>query len=369
MGYTRREVIGQALLAGAGATIAGALPSGTALAAADGGPDSPFDPSFLSGQIISMQSSGRLTVLEDEDRVRSAQLRGGSGIWKQAAWGGDPGLGDCLYATGVLGRDGVFGIDQMWIAIGTFLAKAVDVQDGLVTLDTDGQTIESRIIARTQIQDRQGRLTNARPTSLLRDGDYMQVVGFSDPKTGAFTASLIYPLVSDNAASALELQPTKGMPRTISGPNGPLIQCPLTWYGLATFFCCGGVNGCNYNKCGGSGGGWCVNQTCRSYNHQMAWKNVSEPGNTCNATCFSCCDTTMSQFACGTFATVTNPCQSKSDSPYIVDCGPNLHCVSAFGCQNRTVVKFDLTPCSFAAIGGSFNAGMVTCDTTLYIQC
>src|SRR5438105_11913615 len=149
MDYTRRELIGRALLAGAGATIAGALPSGTALATADSGPDSAFDPSFLSGQIVSMRSGGRLTIVEAEDRIRAAQLRGGTQIWKRAVWGGQLDVGDCLYATGVLGSDGIFGIDRMWIGIESVVAKALDVHDWSLILDVGGQTIESAVIDQT----------------------------------------------------------------------------------------------------------------------------------------------------------------------------------------------------------------------------
>src|SRR5207244_11465426 len=108
---------------------------------------------------------------------------------------------------------------------------------------------------------------------------------------------------------------------------------------------------------------------CHSYNHLMAWKNISGPSGSCNAICGDCCDTTMRQFACGTNGSLTNVCQSKSDVATVVDCGPNISCIGPYGCGNRTVVKFDLTPCSFAALGGSFTDGQVTCDATFYIQC
>jgi hypothetical protein len=263
-----------------------------------------------------------------------------------------------------LGRDGVFGIDRTWIAIESIPATVSQVEGQTLNLDTKGRTIEANVIGRTEIQDKTGRFVAGAPASSLRVGDQVYVIGFNGGSSGTFTASRIFRARGDVSPTALEREPTKGMPRTVTGPDGPLVLCPLTWHGLASFFCCGGVNSCS-----GSGGAWCSSPQCFSYNHRMAWKNVKDGGRTCNATCGDCCDTTLSQFNCGTNANLANPCNSMSDVSTIVDCGPNLHCHSAFGCNNRTLVKFDLTPCSFAALGGDFGAGLVTCDATLYINC
>lgn len=54
---------------------------------------------------------------------------------------------------------------------------------------------------------------------------------------------------------------------------------------------------------------------------------------------------------------------------YIQDCGPTQTCRSAFGCKSYVTHKFDLTPCTFTAIGGDLSAGYVDCNVTWVHPC
>lgn len=368
MAYTRREMLGKALLAGAGASVLGpTFESAVAATFADDA-EKP-DPHFLGGQVASLRSSGALTVMDADGRSRGARLSAESQTWKRGTWGADElEPGDCVYATGALGSDGVFGIDRVWVAIETFGARLRGVDASRLILDRDGRQVEARIIDQTEVRRGVQRLSN--PSKAFRSGDVIDVVGFYERETGAFTASRIW--LSDAKASAApghdELHPVVGEP--IESPDETLVLCPYTWRGLATFFCCGNVSGCGYS-CGSSGQGYCYpSQTCRSYNHQMAWQYVWQSGaNPCQASCQSCCSSVFDIVECGTVGHLWNPCQSLSDNATIVDCGPNMRCTSAFGCLSRSTIMFDLTPCAFAAIGGSFSSGMVTCDTTVYLVC
>lgn len=292
---TRRDLLGQALLAGAGATVVGSL-APRALAAGLNPPE--LDPAFLGGQIIKAQSSGALTVLDHEDRPRPARLTGGSrSIWKSGAFGAASlDTGDCIYATGELESDGVFNIDRVWVAIDSFAATVVDATSSGLTLDARGQTREAHLSAITEIQDGGGRFVRG-GTSKLKAGDFAHVVGYHDRSSGEFVASRVWQAFDGVTASG-EIGPVQGRARTVDAPDGPLVTCPYTWKGLATFFCCGNVSGCGYS-CGSSGNGWCTTQSCHSYNHQMAWKYVYEGTRTCNASCGNCCDNTLDIVQCG----------------------------------------------------------------------
>src|ERR671933_2657325 len=115
--YTRRELLGRALLAGAGASVVGSLAPEDVRGAGSAGPTAP-DPLFLAGQVVTLKSSGLLTVIDEGGRPRAAQLSSESQVWKRAAWGLDPlARGDCIYASGALAPDGVFGVSKIWVGI------------------------------------------------------------------------------------------------------------------------------------------------------------------------------------------------------------------------------------------------------------
>jgi hypothetical protein len=363
--YTRRELLGRALLAGAGASVVGSLAPEDLRGADPAGPTAP-DPLFLAGQVVTLKSGGLLTVIDEGGRPRAAQLSSESQVWKRAAWGLDPlARGDCIYASGVLAPDGVFGVSKIWVGIDNVYGTVRDRAPGLLLLDVAGKHVEAAIVDRTQVQTRDGNFVGGDGHS-PEIGALIQVIGFHDGP-GRFTASRIWPLDPNGTLSTIEQEPIVGTPQQV----GPLILCPTTWKGLTSFFCCG-TNGnvCGWN-CTNAGPPWCTNQTCSNTGHYMAWKNIAQ-GSTrfCNAQCGNCCDNTLSQVQCGTTGHLYNPCQGKSDTVPIVTCGPNMSCLpTGFGCDNRKAIKFDVTPCSFVTLGGSLTAGHVTCDVTIYFPC
>ena len=90
---------------------------------------------------------------------------------------------------------------------------------------------------------------------------------------------------------------------------------------------------------------------------------------TCAAPCDCNCPTDLQELTCGTGVTVANPCTLQSVTAYIQDCGPTQTCRSAFGCKSYVTHKFDLTPCTFTAIGGDLSAGYVDCNVTWVHPC
>ena len=97
--YTRRELIGRAIVAGAGATVVGALDTIPAIASAEGLP--PLDPNFLAGQLLTVKSNGSLIVSDYDGRRRRALAGGSSSVWKSGDWSADELTpGDCFYASG-----------------------------------------------------------------------------------------------------------------------------------------------------------------------------------------------------------------------------------------------------------------------------
>jgi hypothetical protein len=363
--YTRRKLLSHALLAGAGATVVGSLAPEDAAADLKEAPGAP-DPGFLAGQIATIKSNGLVTVIDEDGRPRAAQLGAQSLVWKRAAWGLDPlARGDCIYASGALAADGIFGVDQIWVGIENVYGIVRDRTPGLLLLDIGGRDVEIAVIARTETQTPSGGFAKG-PAASPPIGAAVQVIGFHGGP-GVFTASSVWLLDQNESLSAIEQTPITGSPAQV----GPLILCPTTWKGLASYFCCGtNGNACGWN-CTNAGPPWCTNQTCTSAGHYMAWKNIAQGSSrACNAACGNCCDSTLSQVQCGTTGHLYNPCQGKSDTAAIVDCGPNMSCLgTGFGCDNRKAIKFDLTPCSFVTLGGSLSAGHVTCDVTIYFQC
>jgi hypothetical protein len=370
--YTRRELIGRALAAGAGATVLGTLETASALGAVAGnaGPD----PRFLAGQLLTMKGSGSLVFADYDGAIRKAAIGSGSQIWRGGDWAAEPlALGDCVYARGLLGSDGVFAIDKLWVAIASDLTTVLEASGAGVTLNgARWGTFDAQITPHTEFIGEDSALVRGVPSGGLAPNDGVQVVGFFT-RDGKFTASRVIKFDPNVQLSGSEFGPTVGEPQLVSTPEGPLTLCPYTWNGLSTFFCCGNVSGCNYS-CGSSADGWCGGQSgcqnhCRSDGHYAAWKYIYCGSTNKTASCGDCCDTTLASVPCGQNMTVLNPCTNQQDTVSIVDDGPVMNCLSPYGCQSRTAIKFDLTPCAYSAIGGDYNTGHVTCSGTIYLTC
>jgi hypothetical protein len=372
LSYTRRELIGKALIAGAGATVLGDLEAAPGAAAVS--IDGPvLDPHFLAGQLVTMTSRDELAFLDYDGRLRRARFGGESRVWKGGDWDTQHlATGDCVYATGLLGPAGVFELDKVWVAIDTVIGTVVDVSANSVILDGPNGPVEAQLTSETEFIGQDGKHARGVPVGGIRPLDDLLLVGFHT-RDGLFTASRLIELDPNVDPSAAEIGPIIGEPRLVPTPAGPRTLCPYTWNGLSSFFCCGNVSGCTYT-CGSSNDGWCGGQSgcqnhCRSDGHYAAWKSIYCGSNSTSAACGNCCDNTLTQVPCGQVMSLSNACSGQNDTVNIVDVGPNMRCVAAFGCQNRTAIKFDLTPCAFAAIGGNFNSGFTTCAGTIYLQC
>jgi hypothetical protein len=85
----------------------------------------------------------------------------------------------------------------------------------------------------------------------------------------------------------------------------------------------------------------------------MAWPQVSGCGPYCDGCCL---EEGYPRYGCGTGFTIENPCSGRSAFVQIADCGPTVRCRNT-GCLGFDSVRFDLTPCAFSGVGGSFDVG------------
>jgi hypothetical protein len=190
----------------------------------------------------------------------------------------------------------------------------------------------------------------AKAVSALPPGTPLRVVGFENPATREIAATLV--------ASGVRGKPSAAESQPLSTASGNI------YYGVASWQCCGGVNGCGAQCCGCSPQRCCpvpsshgACGTCRTDQHGIAWPYLTTG---CTAPCSSCC-VPLDRLGCGHYVTVTNMCnlQKGSWAVPINDCGPNIHCVAATRCKGYQVVKWDLTACTFTALGGSLSAGFI----------
>ncbi len=156
---SRRSFLGQALVAGVGATIyrphvAIASPAGTTLAGAS---DPDFDPGFIAGKIIDV-TKDVVSVLDYDDQLRSAHLTPTSEIWKKGVVGVfPPSVGDCVYARGLPGPDGSVDIDYLWVDIVSVATEvlAVNVTSFEIRLPS-GEVAAVLVTPSTQVETPDG---------------------------------------------------------------------------------------------------------------------------------------------------------------------------------------------------------------------
>lgn len=353
--YTRRELLKGALLGGVGATFVapfGAAGANPATAAQSGSAefDDEYDPGFVWARVAGVGADGVLTVVDPDDQLKRLRLHSLSQTWKVARWNRDPiTQEDCVYARGEQTDDGVLHVDKLWANISTVRGKITVVTPASLTVATDdGDVVRLAVIDRTEIR-RPDRSTASGTTSGLLPGQDVYAVVFYTPATGEFTASLVVDLLAD--APALIPEGDVGAAAT-EGDVGTLAY--VRREGVATWFCCGGVGGCGSGCGGGTSGGSCGG--CRSDQRQLAWQELQ---NGCTASCFSCCrPSDWPRLSCGQQVRITHPCKGLSIEPRVRDCGPNARCGPDQPCQGYHSIWFDLTPCSYTAIGGNLNDGL-----------
>jgi len=338
---SRRDFLGQALLAGAGSTFFHSFP--LAVTKDD---LSDYDPGFIAGRILTL-SDGVLTVLDPDDQVRKARLGPSTLTWKRGLLNAVPlQPGDCAYTRGTPQADGVIDVESIWVDIhsvaGTYLTHD---PTSLILVSLDGVQSKLQITPDTTFKGVDGSVRPLQQTD-LSPGQLLQVIAFGDSQLGGvLTATSVFGFAYDAA----------------SGDGEEVSVSSTTFLRLSTWFCCGMVSGCGSGSCN-MGGGACSG-TCRTDRQHMAWPRLSTTNcNSCNG--LACC-TSLPAKPCNTDVTVLNPCTNMSRTIRLKDCGPSASTHSSVGCKNRSCKMFDLTACSFTAIGGSLSAGLINVNVTV----
>jgi len=296
-----------------------------------------------------------------------------------------------LYARGRRRSDGTLDVSRAWVDIRNFPAEITYAGRSELTTRIpggDGRALPMRIrVAADTEVDHPGIGHFVRgDVSHLQESDIVQIVGYGDPVAGTFTATRMFVLASARWPSPPPPDPDPEYVLPARGPRlpGPDPVCPYYWYGIASWFCCGGVLACGAtctgsncgNPCGGTSG-LCDSgcPTCRTDYNQMAWPQleccceccqcISDcGGNTCSTTCCS----GLPLQKCGTSIPIYDACTGGSVTAVITDCGPCVYCRSSYGCQGFTRVKFDLTACAFSAIA-PLGYGLTDVQATTYSPC
>lgn len=380
---SRRGFLQQALVAGAGTRLtAPLLGAGAAAALRDSvstpQPPAELDPNFIAGRVVERVADDEYLVEDPDKKIRPMRVSPPTRVWKRA-YVNRYGVveGDCLYARGQLQPDGVLAVDRLWVDIITFPATVMQATaDVHVMSEWTGDEFKFPVAPFTEVEQAGGGYAKGDASTLQRD-DGLQAVGFGIPEDGTFSPSRLIlrsararpqdargaavPFVRSNAALA-------------PGPDGELQTCQYTYYGITTWFCCGGVLACGAtctgqcadNNCG-EYGGFCTG--CRTDSLHMAWPNVCrQSGTDCRGTiCASCC-TSFPQLTCQDSIRCENPCNNNVTTCTIKDHGPQTRCTPPATCKNRDTIKFDLTACAFSALG-SLDWGKQALNATVYLPC
>lgn len=352
-GLSRRQLLGRALLAGAGATVVQGLSPAGSFDPAEAATDPETDPNFLMGQVVSFDSAtGVVQVVDLDLQVRAAGFTSSSQIWKQGAWNTSQlALGDCIMSRGQLNSASALLINEIYVGIRSFQGILDSVTASSISLtEPGGGIIGAAVTSLTEVNVDGQTVTGT--TQGLAPGQYVNLIGYGDPSAGTLVATLI---IGPTADSGLEPPPVTGAPGA---------DCTEKTYSHSTtWFCCGNISSACGADCAGSGGGACGN--CRADKLHMAWPVLSTTG--CNSTCGcggNCCRSGFCALSCGTLVSLYNPCRNKATITAIRDCGPCVHCVSP-PCNNLDAVTFDLTPCAFTALGAPLTQGIQACSASV----
>ncbi len=371
---SRRNFLGNALLAGAGTTFLQKLSPLELRRAAKVPPPGvafeDFDPNFIAGRVVENLGEGRYMVTDSDSQARVIKVAPSSRVWKQGFWNRF-GLqeDDCQYSRGTLQGDGTLEIDRLWVHIFNFPGVVANVQEKRLTIQNawSGDEFEMPVLDHTEVQTRRGDFVRGSTADLTTE-ELVQTVGFGDLQHGTFRPTRIIRRSRGNGPSGGEEQSSDSEPgevttvQEITQPDGSKKhQCQTTYFGLTSWFCCGGVLACGAtctdqhpqckeNNCGGFGG-FCTG--CRTDNMSLAWPNVCNgAGTDCRRTsCVSCCPSSVPEFTCQQELVAQNPCNLNAVTVRVRDHGPVIHCLGPITCKNRDTVRFDLTACAFSALG------------------
>jgi hypothetical protein len=362
---TRRSLIGQALAAGAGATVfssvelndvAGAEPLNDHAAG--------YDPGYLAGTVLSRKRTGGFVVRAADGSKELIRLPNQSVVWKKGTQGQLPlEPGDHVRARGLRSAGGGLAVTAAWVDIHSFQATVLSAERSQFAVELSrwpGRQLPVRTQANSSVGKQGGGIVLG-DTSHLSENDGLQVIGYGDLEQGTFVATRVF--VFETAGATQTSSPEATLPS-----RGPVpasrTRCPRYHWGITSWF------DCSIGACG-----TCAR--CNSNFNQMAWPrlrycsgpgecNADCGGNTCNASC--CTRPRLPAVKCGTSVPIQNQCNGKTVKCVVTDCGPCVRCVSPFGCKGFKTVKFDLTAAAFSKIA-SLSSGLADVRATTYVAC
>jgi hypothetical protein len=303
-GLTRRRLLrdasggalGAALFVSAGSEKASAA-TGRSAASRD-----VKDPSFLMGQVSEITDDGGLTVIDLDGNARRAKLESSSRHWKAGTWNEvDYAVGDCVMGRGELDAEQALHIDKVWANIGKINGKLTTKGSKKVKIKKEktDKLLDVDLTDATIVRDDDGNETHGSAEKLKADEDVV-LIAYTDPATNALVA---HRLEAYQAFGADQTSPEPGSARSRqrahSADHGAF---SVARRGNASYFCCGGVHGCN-DRCGSLGSnGYCG--FCRSDSNYMAWPQVGG----CGPYCSGCClEAGYPRYGCGTGFDIENP--------------------------------------------------------------
>jgi hypothetical protein len=192
--FDRRQFLARAALGGATAVGAGSLGPLAPLAQADDG-NSPalvngLDPNFFEGRIVSIDGS-TLVVTSDSYLIRRIQVSNGTSIWKLRDTTFDQiAVNDRLYARGVVGENGDFLAQSIWVNIVNLHVEIAAIRSDRLLLNHPSGPLVGHLVPDTVAAYNVGPET--RDLSRLRPGLHVQIVGAWHPDTNEIDLSRIY---------------------------------------------------------------------------------------------------------------------------------------------------------------------------------
>jgi hypothetical protein len=384
---TRRQFLAGALMTGAGVAIlppvAKASPRRLDLTASPG----VADPNFVAGEVVDVNGS-QVAVIDPDGAQRQLLISSTAQVWKRGGLGTAPlAVGDGLYARGLINPAGVLDVDNLWVGIlnlsGSIVRSAS--QNMTIALDRTGQAIPARVHPG-------GMAVNTATGDALADsfeglsrGDRVRVIGYcSNDNRGGITVTRTFPSLDEveTDSSQSDEGPLPVVKVAASdGSVSPDDVCVYNYKYLATWQCCGGVNACGSANagidCSPPPGGTGKCGTCRTDRQGIAWpatydvngENFCAAQNVANCNPSADCIVSLPRVNCGQYITVSGLCTGQEISVPVNDCGPCQHCHDEFGCKGYKRVEFDLTACSFTAIGGGLSGGLIDVQCGVSEQC
>lgn len=373
----RRQFLGRALMAGAGAVVLMPAPAKASPRSSTASSATGVDPNFVAGQVAQLDGDS-VTVVQADGTVQPMLLTSSSQVWKQGEVGAQPlQVGDGLYARGIVNPAGALQVDNAWVGIANFSGTIVQPgsQQLVVSLDGGLGNQAAQVNPAGTMLEANGGTQVVDSLSALAGGDYVQVIGYcSADSPSAITATriLLFP-AAYTGPTGTESSSPQPPPGSSTSPSDATC-CQYSYQRIATWMCCGGVNDCGSldHRCYAAGTGKCG--TCYTNVHGIAWPNTYDANgqNECEVATQggSSCDPQLPFLDCGTSVDVHGMCTGKSVTTQVVDCGPVPRCTTTNrGCYDYYRIAFDLTACAFTYLGGGLDYGHLDVQCTVCLHC